>query len=152
MSKVYLSLGSNIGDKLGYLKKAISFLQDDENINNLLCSSFYETDPQGFIKQSTFVNCVVEFETDLDPYALLKICQSIEVKLKRVRLFRWGPRTIDVDILTYEDIIINREDLIIPHERMLERAFVLVPLCELDPGYNKYLENVKDQKVRKIIV
>lgn len=152
MEKVYLSLGSNIGDRFYYLKSAISLLKNAHLVNLKKVSSFYETDPQGYTAQDDFINCVVEIETALSPEKLLSLCQEIEGKLKRKRLFRWGPRTIDVDILTYGDIIIDSGDLKIPHERMYERAFVLVPLSELDNGYNKYLDNIKDQKVRKIDV
>ncbi len=152
MTKVYLSLGSNIGDRVGYLNSAIALLKRDKDISNIKVSSFYETDPVGYEKQDDFVNCVLSLETGLSAQILLSFCQKIEKDLKRVRLFRWGPRTIDVDILLFGDIIINETDLIIPHERMFDRAFVMVPLSELDGEYKKYLNKLENQKVRKILV
>lgn len=152
MERVYLSLGSNIGDRVGFLKRAINLISGCKGISYIESSSFYETEPQGYIDQDEFINCVVSIDTSLSPEDLLEMCQGIEKKLKRKRLFRWGPRTIDVDILTYGNIIIDRDDLKIPHERMFERAFVLVPLCELNNSYGKYLRNIEDQKVRKINV
>ncbi len=150
MNKSYLSLGSNIGDRVGFLDRAIALIDECSDIEVLKKSSFYETDPQGYIDQDRFINCVIGIETSLNPEDLLIVCQEIEQKLKRKRLFRWGPRTIDIDILLYEDIIKNSEILTIPHQRMTKRAFVMVPLAEIEPSYKKYLKDLKDQKVRKI--
>ncbi len=149
---IYLSLGSNIGNRIEYLKKAVELLEQNPDISMDKSSSFYETDPQGWTDQEPFINIVISIETRLEPLSLLKFCQSIEVELKRKRLFRWGPRTIDIDILIYDDIIMNCDELIIPHPRMFERAFVLVPLAEIDEDYKKYLLDVKDQIVRKVNV
>lgn len=152
MQRVYLSLGSNIGDRVGYINRAIGLLKSCLHIKFIKSSSFYETEPQGFVEQDDFINCVVLIETELEPIELLRYCQDIELKLKRKRLFRWGPRTIDVDILTYGHIIIDMDELKIPHERMLQRAFVLVPLCEIDSSYKIYLGDIEDQKVRVLDV
>lgn len=149
MERVYLSLGSNIGNRTGYLNNAIKLLDNHSSIKVLKISSFYETEPQGYIEQSDFINCAVLIETDLNPHDLLLFCQDIEKKLKRKRLLRWGPRTIDVDILIYGNIIINSNELTIPHERMFERAFVIVPLAEIDSFYSKYLKKLESQRVRK---
>lgn len=150
MVKVYLSLGSNIGDKSKNLNKAISLIKTHPDIKNIRVSSFYKTAPQGYVQQDIFINCVVGFYTKLSGKDLLELCQNVEKKLKRVRLFRWGPRIIDVDILLYGDEIINTPELTVPHPRMYERAFVLVPLSELEPEYKKYLEKLEDQDVSKL--
>lgn len=150
MIKVYLSLGSNIGNKQGYLKRAVALLKTDPSIKNIEVSSYYETEPQGYVDQESFINIAVGCETTLTAANLLKLCQSIEAKLKRVRLFRWGPRTIDIDILLYGDQCINSSDLTVPHPRMFDRAFVMVPLTELNSNYNEYLEHLGDQSVKRI--
>lgn len=152
MVRAYLSLGSNIGDRRGFLNKAVELLESHNSINVKKCSSFYETEPQGYIDQDDFINCVVLIETELRPFELLKFCQEIEKRLKRKRILRWGPRTIDVDILTFDNIIINSDELTVPHERMFERAFVMVPLAEIDDSYNKYLKDLKKQSVRRVDV
>lgn len=150
MAKVYLSLGSNIGDRVSYLKQAILLIQSHKDINNVKVSSFYETDPQGYTDQDYFVNCVIECYTLMTPFELLEFTQYIEKKLKRVKLFRWGPRTIDVDILLYGELIINSEDLIIPHPRMYERAFVLIPLNEINSEFSLEQIDLSNQIVKII--
>jgi len=148
MVKVYLSLGSNIGDRVKNINKAVSLIKANPGINCVEQSTLYITAPQGYLKQDDFINCVLSLETNLEASELLLVCQDVEKKLKRVRLFRWGPRIIDVDILLYGDKIINTPDLTIPHPRMYERAFVLVPLGELDSTFNKYIDKVSSQDVR----
>ncbi|PKM78875.1 MAG: 2-amino-4-hydroxy-6-hydroxymethyldihydropteridine diphosphokinase [Firmicutes bacterium HGW-Firmicutes-13] len=134
MKLAYLGLGSNLGDRISYLNKAVDILNSHEHISVIKVSSFYETDPVGYEEQGKFMNCVVLCETELSPYELLKYIQKIEITLKRVRTIRWGPRTIDVDILMYGDLEINDEPhLVIPHLRMTEREFVLTPLAEIAP-------------------
>ncbi len=132
MHKVYLSLGSNIGDSVNYLDKAVDILNNHEVIHNIKVSSYYQTDPVGYLDQDVFVNIAVYLETELSPYELLKVCQEIEEALKRVRVVKWGPRTIDVDIILFDDVQMTDDKLTIPHPRMHERAFVLVPIAELD--------------------
>lgn len=134
MSRSYLSLGSNMGDRLDMLRQATRSLRDNQEIEILRISSLYETDPVGFTEQDPFLNMVVHLETDLAPLALLEVCQEIERKLERKRELRWGPRTIDLDILLYDDERLETERLTVPHPRMHERAFVLIPLLELDPA------------------
>lgn len=150
MEKVYLSLGSNIGDKVLNLKKATELLKNSKNILDVRSSSFYETEPQGYKDQDFFINCVVECFTALSPKELLKITQGIEKELKRVKLFRWGPRIIDVDILLYGEKSLDTPVLTIPHPRMYERAFVMVPLCELNNSFSNYTDNLKDQFIKVI--
>lgn len=131
MNKAYLSLGSNIGNRKENILKAYEILED-EVIKIVKKSSFYETAPVGYEEQDFFVNSVIEITTDLGPYELLEKCHLIEKALKRKRVIRWGPRTIDVDILLFNDLELNDPDLIIPHKEIKNRAFVLMPLSEID--------------------
>ncbi|MDB8552684.1 2-amino-4-hydroxy-6-hydroxymethyldihydropteridine diphosphokinase [Turicibacter sanguinis] len=131
MKLAYLSLGSNIGDKKKYLYDAIKLLDGYKGIRIVKLSSLYETSPWGYTEQDLFMNLVVLIETSLSPVELLDCCQSIEQELGRVRLIKWGPRVIDVDILLFEDEKINTERLTIPHPFMTERDFVMIPLCEI---------------------
>ncbi|GGE54179.1 2-amino-4-hydroxy-6-hydroxymethyldihydropteridine diphosphokinase [Pullulanibacillus camelliae] len=132
MVKSILALGSNIGNREGYLLQAIHSLEDHPDINILNVSSIYETDPYGPVEQEQFLNMVVEIETTLVPEALLEYTQSVEVGLNRERTIHWGPRTIDIDILFYGDIQMDTASLVIPHREIEKRLFVLVPLHELD--------------------
>lgn len=133
MIRSYLSLGSNIGDRIAFLKGAVDALKRSESIRVEGVSSVYETEPVGFTDQPDFLNIAVAIDTSLDPHALLDLCQSIETEHDRKRTVRWGPRTLDVDILLYGDEVVDSERLQIPHPRMTERAFVLIPLVELTP-------------------
>ncbi|EGA88219.1 2-amino-4-hydroxy-6-hydroxymethyldihydropteridine pyrophosphokinase [Planococcus donghaensis MPA1U2] len=131
MNQIYLSLGSNMGDRFEMLRQAVSQLSKSPSITVTRISSLYETDPVGFTEQEPFLNMVVQLETELDAFKLLDVCQEIEQNLNRKRLVRWGPRTIDLDILLYNRDNIESDRLIVPHPRMEERAFVMVPLLEL---------------------
>lgn len=133
MPKTYLSLGSNLGDRKGYLRAALKILGAHKDIKVLKASSVYETEPEGKIPQRKFYNLVAEIETILAPEELLEVCQLIERLLKRKRQVPQGPRTIDVDILLYGDAVVARDNLIIPHPRLHLRAFVLAPLAEIAP-------------------
>lgn len=126
-----LSLGSNIGEREDNLRQAVIRLRDSGHAESLRCASLYETEPVGYDDQPYFLNTCVSFYTDLAPYALLDLCHEIENDLHRVRTIKNGPRTIDLDILLYDDLHISEENLIIPHPRMYQRAFVLCPLKEL---------------------
>lgn len=157
MHKAYLSLGGNIGDRQGNLNRAVEILSESEGIKVTGVSSFYETDPWGFEDQEAFLNIAVEIETSLKPNELLEKCQYVESELKRVRLVHWGPRTIDVDILTYDDYTSQSAELTVPHPRMTERGFVLVPLAELAPELvvnnrtvSEWLLEVGQEGIRKI--
>lgn len=127
----YLSIGSNMGDREDNLRKAIKILQDNDDIKVTGCANIYETEPVGYDDQPYFLNTCLELKTTLDPYSLLKVCQKIESDLHRVRLIKNGPRTIDLDILLYDDLISDDPILTIPHPRMYERAFVLYPLKDI---------------------
>lgn len=146
MHRVFLSLGSNMGQKVDYLDNAVDIIKKNEFIHNVKVSSMYQTDPVGYLDQDVFVNIAVVIETTLDPFELLKVCQEIEKALNRERLIRWGPRTIDVDIILYDDLKLDDETLTIPHPRMHERAFVLVPICELDSELV-----IQSQKIQTLI-
>lgn len=132
MATVFLSLGSNLGDRLENVKKALRLLESHVDVRRV--SSVYETEPWGYKDQPWFLNAVCRAETDLAPAELLDFVKQVEQQLGRQPTVRYGPRRIDIDILFYEDQIIRRPDLQIPHPRIPERAFVLVPLTEIAPG------------------
>ncbi len=129
----YLSLGSNIGDCKKHLDDAIKSLNSTEHTNVTKVSSYISTKPYGYEEQPDFVNCAVEIKTILNPFELLKFTSSIENEHGRTREIHWGPRTLDIDIILYDEEIINEDNLIIPHIEMHKRAFVLKPLCEIAP-------------------
>ncbi|HLB62975.1 MAG TPA: 2-amino-4-hydroxy-6-hydroxymethyldihydropteridine diphosphokinase [Actinomycetota bacterium] len=131
MARAFLGLGSNVGDRLTNLQRAVDLLAGRVDIDIRRSSRVYETDPVGGSAQPDYLNAVVEVETTLSPRELLEACLEVEVELGRTREERWGPRTIDVDVLTYDGDRVDEPDLTIPHPRMHERAFVLVPLLEL---------------------
>ena len=133
MSEVtaYLGLGSNLGDREENLRKALSLL--GESVEIIALSSVYQTEPWGYAEQPSFLNLVCGFRTSLSPPELLALVQEVERRLGRVRSIRYGPRTIDVDILLYGDRIVDTPDLQIPHPRIPERAFVLAPFAEIAP-------------------
>jgi 2-amino-4-hydroxy-6-hydroxymethyldihydropteridine diphosphokinase len=128
----YLALGSNLGDRLATLQRAVDLLGARPGIAVRRSSRVYETEPVG-PPQPRYLNAVIEVRTELEPRELLEACLDVETELGRVRGERWGPRTLDVDVLTYEDRRVDEPGLVVPHPRMHERAFVLVPLLELDP-------------------
>ncbi|KDR94420.1 2-amino-4-hydroxy-6-hydroxymethyldihydropteridinediphosphokinase [Peptoclostridium litorale DSM 5388] len=134
MADAFISLGSNMGDRLLNLKNAIEKIQGLEDTNVLSKSSVYETEPWGLEEQDSFLNMCINIETGLSPRELLQKLLGIESELGRKRIIRWGPRTIDLDILIYDDISVEEEDLLIPHPRISERAFVLMPLEEIAAG------------------
>ena len=131
MSRVYLSLGSNMGDSFFYLLNAISKLDKLDMTKVTKVSKFYKTKAWGYKEQEDFINCCVELETKLLPYKLLSEISNIESNLQRVREVHWGPRTIDIDIIFYDDLIIESEKLTIPHKYYKQRNFVLVPLLDI---------------------
>ena len=138
----YLSIGSNMGDKEGYLDYAIDQLNKDEYIRVNKISSYIVTKPYGDVEQEDFLNACLEIETLYAPLELLAVVNDIERSAGRKRIVHWGPRTLDIDILLYNKDIIMEENLKIPHQDMVNRQFVLEPLCEIapfayHPGYNK---------------
>ncbi|KIL39381.1 hypothetical protein SD70_20160 [Gordoniibacillus kamchatkensis] len=130
----YLGLGSNIERREQYLERAIAALRARDDVEVAAESSVYETEPVGYTDQPAFLNMVVAVRTLLAPRELLAVILDIERSLGRVRTLRWGPRTIDIDLLLYGDAEVSEPDLTVPHPRMGERAFVLVPLLEAMAG------------------
>ncbi|TXK78267.1 2-amino-4-hydroxy-6-hydroxymethyldihydropteridine diphosphokinase [Paenibacillus sp. N3.4] len=127
----YVALGSNIDDRERFLQEAIAELNQEAGITVTALSSIYETEPVGYVDQSAFLNMVIQVRTVLPAEELLFTMLAIENRLGRKRDVRWGPRTIDLDLLIYGEHQLTTPDLIIPHPRMHERAFVLVPLTEV---------------------
>lgn len=130
--RVFLGLGSNLGDRAHYLRTAIAALVSPL-IKLAATSRIYETEPWGLMDQPLYWNQVIEVETSLKPLELLHVCQEIENRLGRERKVHWGPRTIDIDLLIYDNIVDNSEELKLPHPYLEERAFVLAPLREIAP-------------------
>jgi 2-amino-4-hydroxy-6-hydroxymethyldihydropteridine diphosphokinase len=130
MKRVYLSLGSNLGDRIANLRKALESL-GEAGVEVCRTSSFYRTEPVDYRPQPWFVNCVAEAETDWMPMQLLKAVKSVEKSLGRRNGIPKGPRPIDIDILLYENVAVRSRALTIPHQRLSERRFVLIPLREL---------------------
>ena len=132
MSRAYLSVGSNMGDRGANLRFALQAFSEREGIRPIRGSAIYETDAWGPVEQDKFLNACLELDTDLSPEELLSACQEIEQAAGRTREVHWGPRTLDIDILLFDDLIVDTPPLTIPHPRMRERLFVLVPLMELE--------------------
>ncbi len=130
----YLSLGSNLGDRLVYLREALRYLERHESIELEAISSIYETDPVGMTDQPAFLNIAVRLNTSLSPMELLHLCQETENHFQRERIIHWGPRTLDIDLLIYDHLVLNTPELILPHPRMEEREFVQIPLREIETG------------------
>lgn len=131
MVKAYLGLGSNIGNRELQLNEAIKILHAYQGIQVTQVSHIYETEPVGYTNQPKFLNLCIEIETELNPQSLLKCCLATEQQLHRKREIRWGPRTLDVDILLFGDQIIEQDNLSVPHPRMKERSFVLIQMVIL---------------------
>lgn len=133
MNRVFIGVGSNIEPRNHYLERAIHQLKQHEEITVIAKSSIYETAPVGFTEQEDFLNMVIELETALKSIDLLRYCQQIEMEQGRKRTIKNGPRTLDLDILLYNEDIVMSPQLTIPHPRLHERAFVLVPFNEIAP-------------------
>jgi 2-amino-4-hydroxy-6-hydroxymethyldihydropteridine diphosphokinase len=156
----YIGIGSNLGDKLYYCEKAISEILRIDRHQLLAKSSLFKTEPMGYTSQDWFVNGVIKIETDLEPSELLRTLKTIEAQLGRTETFRWGPRTIDLDILFFDDIQVQTGELKIPHPLIQDRKFVLIPLAEIDrhlihPVLKRTIQQLLDnwgggQKVEKL--
>ncbi len=133
--RAYLGIGSNLGERLGYLQLAVDHLARTDGVTVVGVSPVYETAPVGGPEQPDYLNAVVAVDTTLTPHDLLRVAHGIEAEAERVRTVRWGPRTLDVDVLLVGDERVDDPDLVIPHPRMAERAFVVVPLADLDPAW-----------------
>lgn len=133
MTVAYIGIGNNLGDKERFIQRALDALSHMTGINLLRVASLYETAPWGNTDQDWYLNTVAEIDTTFSPRELLSTLLSIENNLGRTREEKWGPRTMDLDLLLYGSKVINNPHLRVPHPRMTERAFVLVPLAELCP-------------------
>ena len=127
----YVGLGSNVGDRVGNIRKALSMLDKVDNVSVLAVSSLYETEPEGYEDQDLFVNAAAQMETTLSPGELLYLFKRVEQAIGRKKTVKWGPREIDLDLLIYDQLCLQNADLVVPHPRMHQRAFVLVPLAEI---------------------
>lgn len=157
-ARAFLALGSNLGDRRGLLTAALDRLEDGGALRVRAQSSLYETAPVGKTDQPWFYNLVIEVETALSPSALLAHCQVVEDALGRRRGEPWGPRTVDIDILLYNDMTVDTATLVIPHPELTRRRFVLEPLLEIAPDarlpdgrpVRAFLARVADQTVRRL--
>jgi len=144
MTKAVISLGSNLGDREANIKFALNSIAEISDIQIVKTSSIYESEPVGGIDQASFLNAVVVVETNLNPNDLLENLQTIENLAGRTREIKWGPRTLDLDIIDIEGFVSNTEKLQVPHPRALERKFVLQPLAEIYPNWKLFSQDVKD--------
>ena len=158
---IYLGLGSNIGNKIENIIVAVDKLKSNSEITFVALSSFYETEPREYLNQDNFINAVVKLQTTFSAIELYKIIKNIETEMGRKTTFQNGPRLIDIDILLYGDEIINTNGILIPHTKIGERKFVLIPFAEIDnsviiPGIQKsisqLLNSCNDSGVVQIIV
>jgi dihydroneopterin aldolase / 2-amino-4-hydroxy-6-hydroxymethyldihydropteridine diphosphokinase len=133
MSIAYIGIGSNIGDRSGNCRRAVQLLREN-GLGVTKVSSFIETEPWGFKEQPLFINAAAEVETSLTPHELLRLLKAIELDMGRVASGGWGPRIIDLDILLFDDQVINDQELVIPHPFVPERDFALRPLAEIAPS------------------
>jgi 2-amino-4-hydroxy-6-hydroxymethyldihydropteridine diphosphokinase len=131
--RAYVGLGANLGDREGTIRRAVTLLGEADCVDAVAVSTLRETEPWGPVAQPSFLNGVVALETELGPRPLLDLLLGIERRLGRVRSERWGPRTIDLDLLLYGDTVVDEAGLTLPHPRLHERRFALEPLAELAP-------------------
>lgn len=159
MESVYISLGSNQGDRLNNLNQSIRLLSQIKGVKIIKGTSVYETSAWGKTDQPNYFNSVLSIRTNLDPFVFLNYLQNIENKLGRIRLEKWGPRTIDLDILLFGNKIIRTKELVIPHPYIQERSFILIPLLEIasqirhpvtGKSFKEILKNTKNYSFDKI--
>ena len=141
MTRAYLAIGSNLGERLAYLQSALDALRAESAVEVVAWSRVYETEPVGGPEQDAYLNAVIAVDTALEPFALLEVAHILEQSAERLRTVRWGPRTLDVDILLLGDIAMDDPLLTIPHPRMMERPFVLIPLRDVNPDFASDVPN-----------
>ena len=156
----YISIGSNLGDSYKICIKAIERISKNDHIKIISESSFYQTSPIGYIKQEWFINSTIKINTSLAPENLLSELLNIESEMGRIRKEKWGPRLIDLDLLFYDKLILNRKSIILPHPEIQKRKFVLIPMSEIGGTYSHpilkktiktlLLESPDDSKVQKL--
>ncbi|AKP67529.1 2-amino-4-hydroxy-6-hydroxymethyldihydropteridine diphosphokinase [Companilactobacillus ginsenosidimutans] len=139
----YIGIGSNMGKSEDIVASAIKDLQNHPEITGVKSSSYYLTDPVGGVEQDQFINAVIKIDTSLDAHELLNFLHELEIKYKRVRTVRWGPRTLDLDIELFGDEIIHDSELDVPHAEMFNRLFVLIPLLEIIDADNPYKKRIQ---------
>jgi len=147
--KAYIAIGSNLGDKEKNIKEALEIISNSKHTKINKIAKYYNTEPVGYTDQGEFLNTAIEIKTLLNPKNLMKFLLEVEKSLKRERIIKWGPRTLDLDVIFYDDLISSDEEIIIPHPRMEERLFVLNPLCDiapykLHPILNKRIIDIRD--------
>ncbi len=135
LARIALSLGSNLGDRFAHLERAVEIIKNNTSIFNVRLSNVYETKPIGGPEQDDYLNAVLVADTNLSALEVLELVKAVEVDAKRVREIHWGPRSLDVDILALDQIVLDGIDLTLPHPRLSERAFVLVPWNDVDPNF-----------------
>ena len=145
MARIFLGLGTNLGDRAQHLKDAVAGLTRRAAVRLVQASDVYETPPWGVLDQPSFYNQCLEVETDLSPHALLKRCLELEQDLGRVRTEKWGPRLIDIDLIAWDGANIATKDLILPHPHATDRPFVLIPLADIAPAFNLDGRSVRDR-------
>ncbi len=133
MNNIFLSLGTNVGDRLKNIVNTINELRKIIEVGSI--SYIYETEPWGYIDQNKFLNLCIQGSTDMGPQELLIEMKNLEEKIGREKTFQWGPRLIDIDILFYDDLILQEDKLVLPHSGIEERAFVLIPLLDINPNF-----------------
>ncbi len=147
--KAYIAIGSNLGDKEKNIREALEIISNSKHTKINKIAKYYNTEPVGYTDQGEFLNTAIEIKTLLNPKNLMKFLLEVEKSLKRERIIKWGPRTLDLDVIFYDDLISSDEEIIIPHPRMEERLFVLNPLCDiasykLHPILNKRIIDIRD--------
>jgi 2-amino-4-hydroxy-6-hydroxymethyldihydropteridine diphosphokinase len=142
--RAHLGIGSNLGERLAHLQLAVDLLAAADGITVVGVSPVYETAPVGGPEQPDYLNAVVAIDTTLSAHELLAVAQRIEAAAERVRTVRWGPRTLDVDVLLVGDEQLDDPDLVVPHPRLAERAFVVVPLADLEPAWRARIPADRD--------
>jgi 2-amino-4-hydroxy-6-hydroxymethyldihydropteridine diphosphokinase len=149
--RAYLAIGANLGDRAAALQGAVDGLAAG-GLDVVAVSPVYETTPVGGPPQPDYLNAVVAVETAVSPRELLELAQRVEAAAGRVRLERWGPRTLDVDVLLVGELTVDEPDLVVPHPRMAERAFVLVPLADLDSRWRAAADalGVREAEIRSV--